>query len=160
MTIWTVGAVPILPRSSRRNSRRLPGAGDRASKNCNWPLTMRRRTAVLTPKATCVWPVPPRSISNPSPTRPASSKPATPSPIPQPTLSPEQRQELLDQIDQTLESEIALARELFSLVQQDSRIGFEPSCQYFYLPLDLVEKVIDCRWLQEYFSGEEKAVEG
>ena len=41
-----------------------------------------------------------------------------------------------------LESEIALARQLFTLVQQDAHIGFEPSCQYFYLPLDLVEKVV------------------
>jgi hypothetical protein len=46
-----------------------------------------------------------------------------------------------------LESEISLARELFALVQQDAHIGFEPSCQYFYLPLDLVEKVVNCRWL-------------
>ena len=46
-------------------------------------------------------------------------------------------------------SEIALARELFTLTRQDSRIGFEPSCQYFYLPLDLVEKVINCRWILE-----------
>ena len=46
-----------------------------------------------------------------------------------------------------LESEIALAQQLHVLVQEDSRIGFEPSCQYFYLPLDLVEKVVNCRWL-------------
>jgi hypothetical protein len=46
-----------------------------------------------------------------------------------------------------LELEISLARELFTLVQQDAHLGFEPSCQYFYLPLDLVEKVVNCRWL-------------
>ena len=68
-------------------------------------------------------------------------------------LSPEKRRELLGQINHTLESEIALALELYTLVQQDSRIGFEPSCQYFYLPLDLVEKVVNCRWLQEHFGG-------
>jgi hypothetical protein len=66
------------------------------------------------------------------------------------SLSSEQRHQLVEQIQQSLESEIALARELYALVQQDSRIGFEPSCQYFYLPLDLVEKVINCRWLLEY----------
>lgn len=53
-----------------------------------------------------------------------------------------------------LESEIALARELFTLTQQDARIGFEPSCQYFYLPLDLVEKVVNCRWLLEHLELE------
>lgn len=52
-----------------------------------------------------------------------------------------------------LEAEIALAKELYALVQADSRIGFEPSCQYFYLPLDLVEKVINCRWLLGEFAA-------
>jgi hypothetical protein len=70
------------------------------------------------------------------------------------TLSESQREELLKTIDQTLRSEIELARELYSLVQQDSRIGFEPSCQYFYLPLDLVEKVVNCRWLLSYFGAQ------
>lgn len=57
------------------------------------------------------------------------------------------KQRLIDQIRSVLESEIALARELYALTRADSRIGFEPSCHYFYLPLDLVEKVINCRWL-------------
>lgn len=70
------------------------------------------------------------------------------------TLSESQREELLKTIDQMLRSEIELARELYSLVQQDSRIGFEPSCQYFYLPLDLVEKVVNCRWLLSYFGAQ------
>ncbi len=56
------------------------------------------------------------------------------------------------EIKRLLESEIALARQLFTLVREDSRIGFEPSCHYFYLPLDLVEKVINCRWLLRHFG--------
>ncbi len=59
------------------------------------------------------------------------------------TLLPEQGRRLRAEIKRHLESEIALARELFTLVRQDSRIGFEPSCHYFYLPLDLVEKVVN-----------------
>ena len=47
-------------------------------------------------------------------------------------------------------SEIALARRLFPLAQEDSRIGFEAANQYFYVPLDLAEKVINCRWLLEH----------
>lgn len=64
----------------------------------------------------------------------------------------EERTRLIAEQKRCLESEIALARELFSLVQQDSRIGFEPSCQYFYLPLDLVEKVVNCRYLLSKFE--------
>lgn len=67
---------------------------------------------------------------------------------------PERRRELLAEVRRCLESERALARELFTLTREDSRIGFEPSCQYFYLPLDLVEKAINCRWLLDQFPEE------
>lgn len=65
----------------------------------------------------------------------------------------EERAALRESIRAILVSEIALARDLYGLVQEDSRIGFEPSCQYFYLPLDLVEKVINCRWLLDHYAG-------
>jgi len=67
-------------------------------------------------------------------------------------LAPEQQRRLRLEMKDLLESEIALARQLFTLTRDDSRIGFEPSCQYFYLPLDLVEKVVNCRWLLKQFS--------
>ncbi len=38
-----------------------------------------------------------------------------------------------------------LARMLFDLTRQDSRIGYEASNHYYYYPLDLVEKVINCQ---------------
>ncbi|MBI5689739.1 MAG: hypothetical protein HZC55_06540 [Verrucomicrobia bacterium] len=43
-------------------------------------------------------------------------------------------------------AEEALAVRLHALQSRDSRIGFEASNQYYYVPLDLVEKVINCRW--------------
>jgi hypothetical protein len=58
-----------------------------------------------------------------------------------------ERPRLQAETKRCLESEIDLARQLYSLVREDSRIGFEPSCQYFYLPQDLVEKAVNCRWL-------------
>jgi hypothetical protein len=67
-------------------------------------------------------------------------------------LGSEERRRLRAEIRRSLESEITLARQLFSLVREDSRIGFEPSCHYFYVPLDLVEKVVNCRWLLEQFK--------
>jgi hypothetical protein len=73
---------------------------------------------------------------------------AKPSSAPEPA----ERRRLLSDLRRCLESEIALARELFMLAREDSRIGFEPSCHYFYLPLDLVEKVVNCRWLLEQFK--------
>lgn len=67
-----------------------------------------------------------------------------------PTLSPDERSRLQVDMEQCLQSEITLARELFTLAQEDSRLGFEPTCHYFYLPFDLVEKVVSCRWLLEH----------
>ncbi len=45
------------------------------------------------------------------------------------------------------EAEAALAIRLHALQSCDSRIGFEASNQYYYTPHDLVEKVINCRWV-------------
>jgi hypothetical protein len=67
-------------------------------------------------------------------------------------LPPEARHRLQAEIQRRLQSEILLARQLFTLAREDSRIGFEPSCQYFYLPLDLVEKVVNCRWVLEHLN--------
>ncbi len=67
--------------------------------------------------------------------------------------SPEARQPQ-DTMRRRLRSEIALARELFTLANQDSRIGFEASNHYYYLPLDMVEKVVNCRWLLTRISAE------
>jgi len=64
-------------------------------------------------------------------------------------LSADERGRLRAEIERCAQAEIGLARELFPLIGQDSRIGYEPTCQYFYLPLDLVEKVVNCQWLLE-----------
>jgi hypothetical protein len=59
-------------------------------------------------------------------------------------LPPARRQPTIDQLRVVVEDEIRIAKQLFTLARIDSRIGFEASNQYYYLPLDLVEKVIDC----------------
>lgn len=52
-----------------------------------------------------------------------------------------------------LEAEIVLAKRLFTLQRADSRIGFEAQNQYFYVPLDLVEKVVACRYVLDQSSA-------
>jgi hypothetical protein len=71
---------------------------------------------------------------------------------PSSALSPEEHRRLRDEIKRCLQSEIVLARQLFTLTREDSRIGFEASNQYVYLPLDLAEKVVNCRWLLSRFE--------
>ena len=44
------------------------------------------------------------------------------------------------------------ARQLHRLQLRDSRLGFEASNQYYYVPMDLAEKMLNCqdllnRWL-------------
>jgi hypothetical protein len=57
--------------------------------------------------------------------------------------------ELDERLVEILNSEIKLSVELHELSRRDSRLGFEPSNHYFYVPGDLVEKVINCVSLLE-----------
>ncbi|NUN95248.1 MAG: hypothetical protein HUU16_03655 [Candidatus Omnitrophica bacterium] len=57
------------------------------------------------------------------------------------------RKQLKEELRAVLLSEIELARSEYRLQRNDSRIGFEASNQYFYVPLDSAEKVINCRHL-------------
>lgn len=55
-------------------------------------------------------------------------------------------------LEALLRSERELAAHLYAIQRRDSRIGFEASNHYFYVPLDLAAKVINCddlltRWL-------------
>ena len=45
---------------------------------------------------------------------------------------------------EVLKDEITLARRLHAIQLRDSRIGFEASNQYYYVPVDLMEKVLNC----------------
>jgi len=40
---------------------------------------------------------------------------------------------------------LAVAKQLLPFVKADSRIGYESSNHYFYIPQDLLEKVLCCR---------------
>jgi len=51
---------------------------------------------------------------------------------------------LEDDLKGVLRSELALARRLYALQRADSRLGFEASNQYYYVPVDLIEKVVNC----------------
>lgn len=52
--------------------------------------------------------------------------------------------------ENALRSEIDLAKRLYMLQIDDSRLGFEASNQYVYIPLDLVEKVLNARYLLDH----------
>lgn len=55
------------------------------------------------------------------------------------------RRELLDEMEKILKEEIHLAKRMNILQGEDPRLGFEATNHYFYTPIDLVEKVFNCR---------------
>lgn len=64
---------------------------------------------------------------------------------------------LVAQAEAALLSELSLARGQYALQCADSRLGFEASNHYFYVPGDLAEKVINCRHLLATWLPETKA---
>lgn len=62
----------------------------------------------------------------------------------------------LRELSIALKNEIILARMLYDIQIRDSRVGFEASNQYFFVPIDLVEKVINCNYLLNHWLPEQK----
>ena len=46
-------------------------------------------------------------------------------------------------------AEEALARRMYKLARRHSVLAYEASNHYYYRPLDLAEKILNCRWIQE-----------
>jgi hypothetical protein len=61
--------------------------------------------------------------------------------------SAEEARPLLQQLEQLLKAERELARRLYALQIRDSRLGFEATNHYYYVPADLMEKVLNCEQL-------------
>ncbi|HOK08852.1 MAG TPA: hypothetical protein PLJ10_04230 [Candidatus Hydrogenedens sp.] len=69
-------------------------------------------------------------------------------------LSNEEKTKLIAQLREILNNEMDIATKEYLNQLQDSRIGFEATNHYFYVPLDLVLKVMNCKlllntWLPE-----------
>ena len=57
------------------------------------------------------------------------------------------KRSIIDQLERLIRAELQRARQMHDLACRDSRIGYEAANHYFYVPADLVEKVINCHWL-------------
>ena len=69
------------------------------------------------------------------------------------SLSPVERENNITAIKAIAADEIRIAKRLFVLTREDSRIGFEASNHYYYFPLDLVEKVVNCEYILNDWLG-------
>jgi len=52
-----------------------------------------------------------------------------------------------------VKEELGLARRLYEIARQDSRVGYEATNHYWYVPLDVAEKVINCRYVMDWLKG-------
>jgi hypothetical protein len=75
-------------------------------------------------------------------------------------IAPEAARAALDTLDRVLRSEIDLAKRLYAIQSRDSRIGYEASNHYFYVPIDLAAKVINCQDLLTRWLPAERARRG
>jgi hypothetical protein len=66
----------------------------------------------------------------------------------------------ISDLEKALRQEILAARRLRAIQSRDSRIGFEASNQYYYVPLDLAEKVVNCRYLLSHWLPAERTKAG
>ena len=66
----------------------------------------------------------------------------------------------MNTIKRLVEDEMIIAGELYVLTKHDPRIGFEASNQYYYLPLDLVEKVLNCQYILDTLFDQDSAISG
>jgi len=71
------------------------------------------------------------------------------------SLQNSERKTRIEAARKVLLDEIQTARRHFALTCEDSRIGFEASNHYYYLPLDLVEKVVNCRHILDTSFADE-----
>lgn len=56
----------------------------------------------------------------------------------------EEKTHIITEIEELLKSEITLAQKLYQIQLNDSRIGFEATNNYFFVPLDLIHKILNC----------------
>ena len=59
-----------------------------------------------------------------------------------------------EEMSRIARDEIAVAKDLFALARGDSRLGFEASNHYYYVPQDLVEKVINCEHVMRQLGAQ------
>jgi len=67
-------------------------------------------------------------------------------------ISEKEKIQLKADLKTLLINEIDLSKKLYEITQLDSRVGFEASNQYYYVPQDLIEKIINCEFLMKQLS--------
>ena len=139
-----------------RQGGRTVAAGAEASWSRRWPRP--RWTARQRPGPNCVLPGQPGYTSPAWRSRPASRPRGTPWRSRRRLPRPSAKRCWLACARRS-KSEARAAGELFRLAREDSCLGYEAANQYFYLPIDLMEKVVNCRWVADRLPVRTMAVQ-
>jgi hypothetical protein len=54
---------------------------------------------------------------------------------------------------EVIADEIRLSRSQYAVAKSESLIGYEASNHYYYTPLDLAEKILNCDWIARQLRG-------
>jgi len=63
----------------------------------------------------------------------------------------------METMNSVVKDEMSIARKFLEICSQDSRLGFEASLDYLYLPLDIREKIVACEYMVEKQIPETRA---
>jgi len=74
--------------------------------------------------------------------------------------SPEAARDAIEDLEAVIEGDMALAKALYAIQGRDSRMGYEASNQYYYLAVDLAEKVLNGQDLLSRWLPAERAKHG
>ena len=69
---------------------------------------------------------------------------------------PSEAEELLTTLEKLITDELQLAKQFHALCCADSRLGYEASNHYAFVPTDLMEKVLNCQWLLDTWLPEQR----
>jgi hypothetical protein len=64
---------------------------------------------------------------------------------------------IIRRLETIINAEMDLAIRLHALQSRDSRLGFEATNHYFFTPMDLAEKVLNCRWLLDHWLPQQRS---
>jgi len=64
----------------------------------------------------------------------------------------DEKQRLIAAMKNIITAELQTAKEMYRLAKSDSRIGYESSNHYFYLPIDIAEAIVSARYAVEYVT--------
>ena len=66
----------------------------------------------------------------------------------------EKNESIRKEILETITEEKLIAEKIFEIMCRHPEVGFEAANHYYYNKTSIMEKIINCNWLMDYYRGE------